>query len=393
MDKLRLGVIGCGSVVREIYQYLYFASEYSSFIEVAAIADPYEKGLNEFGDQYDIPKEVRFATHSELIQNVELDAVMVNTPDSLHAPPTIEALEKGLDVLVPKPTADSIKEAHAMISASRKTGRLLGVDFHKRDDPRIKEGTARYQDGQYGPFQTSIWYMIDKLQVADPNHEPRFFASADFAEKNTPVSFLTVHMCDAFLNIVSAKPVTVRATGFKQKLPSLKPIAVNGYDLVDTEIRFESGALCHIITGWALPNTAHALTVQSARIVCRDGMLDLGLDTPGYHELVDDGIIERNPLFRNFEPDGTVSGYGMSSPGKSLRQFCLNRNGELTDEMRARLDDPFVQGFYTTAVLEAAHESLDQGETLDSGAVIGPEVKLADLLVRELGEEDAKAYL
>ena len=393
MDKLRLGVIGCGSVVREIYQHLYFASEYSSFIEVAAIADPYEQGLNEFGDQYDIPKEVRFASHSELIQNVELDAVMVNTPDSLHAPPTIEALEKGLDVLVPKPTADSIKEAHAMICAAKKTGRLLAVDFHKRDDPRIKEGTARYQEGRYGPFQSSVWYMIDKLQVADPNHEPRFFASADFAEKNTPVSFLTVHLCDAFLNVVSAKPAVVRATGFKQKLPSLKPIAVNGYDLVDTEIRFESGALCHIITGWALPNTAHALTVQSARIICRDGMLDLGLDTPGYHELVDEGIIERNPLFRNFEPDGTVSGYGMSSPGKLLRQFFLNRKGELTDEMRARLDDPFVQGLYTTAVLEAAHESLDKGETLDSGAVIGPEVKLADLLVRELGEENAKTYL
>ncbi len=393
MDKLRLGVIGCGSVVREIYQYLYFASEYSSFIEVAAIADPFEKGLNEFGDKYGIPKDARFASHSDLIQQADLDAVMVNTPDSLHAGPTIEALEKGLDVLVPKPTADSVKGAHDMIQAARKHGRLLAVDFHKREDPRLKEAAARYQEGRYGPFQSSVWYMIDKLQVADPNHEPRFFASPDFAEKNTPVSFLTVHMCDAFLNIVSEKPTAVRATGFKQKLPSLSPISVDGYDLVDTEIRFASGALCHIITGWALPNTAHALTVQSARIICRDGLVDLGLDTPGYHEIVDEGIIERNPLFRNFEADGTVSGYGMSSPGKLLRQILLFRRGELSDEAIARLNDPFVQGFYTSAVLQAAHDSLDQGETTEAGVVCGAEVRIADLLERELGADAAQQYL
>jgi len=393
MGKLRLGVIGCGSVVREIYQHLYFASEYASFIDVVAIADPFEQARDELGGKYGIPKERRFATHTELLDAVELDAVMVNTPDSLHAAPSIDALGRGLDVLVPKPIADGIQDAHAMIQASRDTGRLLAVDFHKRDDPRLKEVAARYQDGAYGPFQTSVWYMIDKLQVADPNHEPRFFASPDFAEKNTPVSFLTVHMCDAFLNIVAAKPVSVRATGFKQKLPSLKPIAVNGYDLVDTEIKFESGSLCHIITGWAIPNTAHALTIQSARIVCLNGVVDMGLDTPGCHEIVDEGIIERNPLFRNFEPDGSVSGYGMSSPGKLLRQFLMNRDGELTDAMRAKLCDPFVQGFYTTAVLAAAHESLDQGETLDTGVVVGTEVKLQDLLVQVLGEPAAKEYL
>ena len=77
--------------------------------------------------------------------------------------------------------------------------------------------------------------MIDKLLVADPNHSPRFFASPDFAEKNSPLSFLTVHMADAFLRIVDLKPVSVRASAWSQKLPGLKPISVKGYDLCDTE--------------------------------------------------------------------------------------------------------------------------------------------------------------
>ena len=384
MNKLKLGVIGCGSVVREIYQHLYFASEYASFIEVAGVADPFEETLNSWCDAHDIPASARFKDYKDLLEEVQLDAVMVNTPDHLHAAPAIHALEKGLDVLVPKPTADTLEDVHAMIEAAQGTGRVLAVDYHKREDPRIKEAKARYEEGRYGPFQTAIFYMIDKLFVADPNYEPRFFATPDFAAKNTPVSFLTVHMCDAFLNIVTEEPLSVRATGFKQKLPALSPIPVDGYDLVDTEIRFKTGALCHVITGWALPNTAHATTVQSARIVCRDGLFDLGLDTPGYREIVEEGIVERNPLFRNFEPDGTVSGYGISSPGKLLRLILQHRQGQLDSAVRDKLMDPYATGFYTTAVLSAAHESLSSGETTGANVVMGTEVNVAELIERSV---------
>ena len=231
---------------------------------------------------------------------------------------------------MPKPTAATVKDAHAMIQAAKESGRFLGIDFHKREDPRIKEAEARFQNGRYGTFQTAVFYMLDKLWVADPNHTPRFFASPDFAEKNTPVSFLTVHMADALMKIVNLIPVQVRATGYSQKLPSLKPIPVKGYDLVDTEILFETGAQAHIITGWALPNTAESKTVQSSRIICSDGLIDLGLDTPGLREVHAEGILEVNPLFRNFEKDKTVTGYGISSPGRLYQQILAMRNGKLS---------------------------------------------------------------
>ena len=76
--------------------------------------------------------------------------------------------------------------------------------------------------------------------------------------------------------VMSQKPRVVKAIGYKQKLPSLQPLAVDGYDLVDTEILFENGGVCHIITGWAIPNSAHAITVQSARIIGSEGMISTG---------------------------------------------------------------------------------------------------------------------
>jgi predicted dehydrogenase len=390
--KLRLGVIGVGAVVREIYQYLYFRSRYSERLEICAVADPNEGYRNWFCDLAGVPADRRFSSYQEMLSKVELDAVQVNTPDHLHCGPTVDALNAGLDVVVPKPTAATVRDAHAMIQAAKKTGRFLGIDFHKREDPRIKEAEARFQSGRYGTFQCAVFYMLDKLLVADPNHSPRFFASPDFAAKNTPVSFLTVHMADALMKIVNLIPVQVRANGYAHKLPSLKPLGVQGYDLVDTEIQFASGATAHIITGWALPNTAHATTVQSGRLVCSEGLVDLGLDTPGLRELHGEGIFEVNPLFRNFEKDNTVTGYGISSPGRLYEQILSGRNGSLSEAERRAASDPMTLGFYTSLVLEAAEKSLADGRQLAGGATLGSVVALAQLAKLELGERAAKDY-
>lgn len=391
-SKLRLGIIGAGAVVREIYQHLYFRSHYSGLFEISAVAEPNEQCRNWFGDLADLPPARRFASYPEMLAQTELDAVQINTPDHLHGAPAVAALEAGLDVVVPKPAAAGVRDAHAMLEVAKRTGRFLAVDFHKRDDPRFKEAEVRFQSGRYGIFQAGVFYMLDKLMVADPNHQPPFFASPDFAEKNTPVSFLTVHMADALMQIVRLKPVSVRATGYAHKLPSLRPRPVQGYDLVDTEIVFETGAQAHILTGWALPNSAWATTVQSGRLLCSGGLLDLNLDTPGLCEIHPDGIFEVNPLFRNFEKDGTVSGYGISNPGRLYEQLLAWREGRLSPAARAAVLDPMTLGFYTTLVLEAAEKSLALGKRRAEGATSGPTVGLPQLLVEQLGETIAKEY-
>jgi predicted dehydrogenase len=390
--KLRLGIIGAGSVVREIYQHLYFRSEYSPLLEICAVANPGEQYRNWFGDLAKLPAKCRFTDYKEMLAKVELDAVQVNTPDHLHCAPTLDALAAGLDVVVPKPTAANVKDAHAMIQAAKKSKRFLGVDFHKREDPRIKEAEARFQSGRYGIFQTGVFYMIDKLLVADPNHSPPFFASPNFAEQNTPVSFLTVHMADALMKIVGQVPVQVRATGHAHKLASLKPKGVKGYDLVDTEIVFAAGAVAHVITGWALPNTAWSTTVQSGRLICSDGLLDLGLDMPGLREIHADGLSEVNPLFRNFEKDGVVTGYGISSPGRLYQQILALRNGTFSPAAYEMASTPMRLGFYATLVLEAAEKSLAEGKKLATGVTQGQVVNLPDLVCQQIGPAAAGEY-
>jgi predicted dehydrogenase len=304
----------------------------------------------------------------------------------MHRAPSVFALERGLDVLVPKPLSESVADAHEMVTVARQHNRLIVVDFHKRDDPRIQEAAARYRAGAYGQFQFAVWYMLDKLLVADPNHEPRFFASESFAEQNTPISFLTVHMVDAFVQIVREKPVHVRATAFAQKLPALEPIAVDGYDLCSVEVTFESGGVAHIVTGWHLPNTVHALTVQSARIICTDGMIDLALDSPGCREWTADAHCERNPLFCNAQADGLVTGYGMSHPGRLFQAIQRHRDGDMEDEEYAHMMGALQLGYWATVVCAAAHQSLACGTRSQRGVVRGIDVDIPELLQKLVGE-------
>src|SRR3974377_1048284 len=119
--KLHLGIIGTGAVVREIYQYLYFRSRYSDLFEVRAVADPNEECRNWFGELAGIHPSKRFADYPQMLASGELDAVQVNTPDHLHCRPTLDALNAGFDVVVPKPTAATLKDAHAMVQAAKRT--------------------------------------------------------------------------------------------------------------------------------------------------------------------------------------------------------------------------------------------------------------------------------
>jgi hypothetical protein len=121
-------------------------------------------------------------------------------------------------------------------------------------------------------------------------------------------------------------------------------------------------------------------------------LIDLGLDTPGLREIHAEGVLEVNPLFRNFEKDMTVTGYGISSPGRLYEQILAMRNGKLSAEARAAAFSPIALGFYATVVLEAGEKSLAQGQKLGGGVTLGTAVDLRQLVAEQVGGPAAKEY-
>ncbi|MFZ0471123.1 MAG: Gfo/Idh/MocA family oxidoreductase [Bacteroidales bacterium] len=99
-----------------------------------------------------------------VMDNREVDAVIVATPDHWHCLQAIAAMEAGKDVYCEKPLANSIAECNAMVNAARKHKRVVQTGQWQRSDPHWQDAVAFIHSGKLGRIRTvKVWaYMIWK---------------------------------------------------------------------------------------------------------------------------------------------------------------------------------------------------------------------------------------
>jgi UDP-N-acetylglucosamine 3-dehydrogenase len=126
MNKLNVGVIGCGSIARRRHLVEYAAKEN---VEIIAVCDIVQERADEMAKEYGAEAYVDYV---ELLKNDNIDAVSVCLPNALHAPVSIAALNAGKHVLCEKPMATSRQEAEEMIQASIENNKKLMIAHNQR---------------------------------------------------------------------------------------------------------------------------------------------------------------------------------------------------------------------------------------------------------------------
>lgn len=126
MGKLKVGVIGCGSIARRRHLLEYAAN---SNVEITAVCDIVAERVEEMATAYNAKA---FVDYKELLATEGLDAVSVCLPNYLHAPVSIDALNAGYHVLCEKPMAISKEEAENMIEAAEKNDKKLMIGHNQR---------------------------------------------------------------------------------------------------------------------------------------------------------------------------------------------------------------------------------------------------------------------
>lgn len=121
---LRVGVIGTGWA-GETHLKAYIANGCTP----VAIADPRADRLGELAAQYSVATYTDF---NDLIAREDLDIISVATPNSLHMPATVAALNSGRHVLCEKPLALNPAEAKQMVEAAKRNNRVLKISFNHR---------------------------------------------------------------------------------------------------------------------------------------------------------------------------------------------------------------------------------------------------------------------
>lgn len=82
-----------------------------------------------------------------------IDAVAIVTPNHLHAPMAIAALDAGFSVFSEKPMAMNLAEAQAIAGAARASGRLYALAFTYSGYPMVEEARARVARGDFGAIR------------------------------------------------------------------------------------------------------------------------------------------------------------------------------------------------------------------------------------------------
>lgn len=91
--------------------------------------------MAEFGTRFKIPRQ--YEDTDALLKAGRVDALVVGTPNYLHASQTIAALMAGVQVMVEKPMAMNAREAEQMHGAALKSGAALMVAHCWRFDPDV----------------------------------------------------------------------------------------------------------------------------------------------------------------------------------------------------------------------------------------------------------------
>jgi predicted dehydrogenase len=144
-DRIRMGLIGSGGRGRE---------DWGTFLkqpdmEPVAVCDVYDP-FREKGIALTEGRAKGFQDFRQLLEQRDIDAVIVATPDHWHALITNAACDAGKDVYCEKPLSLAVVEGRKMVEAARKHGRIVQTGSQQRSGSHYGQAVKLIQDGGIG---------------------------------------------------------------------------------------------------------------------------------------------------------------------------------------------------------------------------------------------------
>jgi len=164
-DKVVVGVIGCnGRGMAHITGYLALPN-----VEVGYICDVDSRAMARGIDavaktQQRKPRGV--ADLRRMLEDPDVDAVSIATPDHWHAPAAILACKAGKHVYVEKPGSHNGREGELLVEAARKYKRVVQMGNQRRSWPWVIEAIEALHAGELGNvFFARAWYSNHRATI------------------------------------------------------------------------------------------------------------------------------------------------------------------------------------------------------------------------------------
>ncbi|MBS1721531.1 MAG: Gfo/Idh/MocA family oxidoreductase [Armatimonadetes bacterium] len=243
MKKLKIGLIGAGGIARgcHIPGYLSVPDD----CEITWVCDVAPSAVDQAAAL--VPGARTTTNYQDILNDPEVDAVSVTTPNKAHKQPTIDALHAGKHVLCEKPLAMNAAEAKEMCRAARDSGKILQVALQMRFGAPGRFMRQYIDAGHMG----DIYYA--RAQALRRRGVPHWGVFIDKEQQGGgPLIDIGVHILDLTLFLMGY-PKPVAASGRTWDYLGKNPDIVNPWgdydrskftveDMAVGFIRFENGA-------------------------------------------------------------------------------------------------------------------------------------------------------
>ena len=153
-DRVVVGVIGTGDLGRR--HHLANMLLKNQRVEVSAVCDVDRNHRDEAAQMVKTQTGKRIGVYHDfryLLEQKDVQAVLIATPDHWHALTAIAAMEAGKDVYCEKPLTLTIEEGKAMVAAARRYGVVFQTGSQQRSDPRFRQACELVRNGKIGKLQ------------------------------------------------------------------------------------------------------------------------------------------------------------------------------------------------------------------------------------------------
>lgn len=129
----------------------------------------------------DSSKVTVYSDYRKLLENKDIDAVIIGTPDHWHALQMIHACEAGKDVYVEKPVGNSIGECRAMVNAQKRYNKVVQAGQWQRSQQHFRDAIDYVHSGKLGMIRTvKVWCYLDWKQPLDKQPNAQVPAGVDY---------------------------------------------------------------------------------------------------------------------------------------------------------------------------------------------------------------------
>ena len=307
--------------------------------------------------------------YKEALNNCTKPAcAIIVVPDHLHYKIAKDCIEAGVHTLIAKPFTSTYLEGKDLVDLADKKKIYGAVEFHKRWDKSNIMLRDKFKSGILG-LPLNCWVEYSQRKSIPTS----FFR--DWAQKTSVLQYLGVHYIDVMRFATSAIPKRVMAIGQKLEIVNHN---IDTYDAIQCIILWEtlegSQFTQTILTSWVDPENSTAMSDQKIKFIGTKGRYEADQKNRGITINTDElGVQNINPYFSM--PYGTKNGdirwhgYGIESITTFINDVIALEEKQISlDELE--VDRPsFKESLISTAVIEAAHESLinnSDWQTVDS---------------------------